>query len=765
MPPTAQPKTVHPHLLFSSINPYIGDPAHELFENLRAAPLPPTRHQQEHADQIRRNEGMELSREYNLTSADGVGHPEDTRHGRVSTLLQDPKEDSSSVDLLKSKPFLAHTMSRLHSQAEWMVLCSTVVDFDVAKKRSPGRSIASFFGFGRTKKGDGDDGFHSQQESNLEQEGSRQTQRNVEPRNRSRTTTTPIKTAIARAMTSGHPAKPLPSVPLDSKESAASSSQETGFRRFVHNPIQSRKTATEYYEKVERKDITAETTEPDTRRTRFTTGLRNSVLGLLVQVKDALLPLEVAQNDPSIRQRGQATFYCTTPGSMERRGLPRSKASQFRVSPRNGNKMTGNEICEPWLVEALTSFDEESSAREYKGRNQGREKATTPSQKIIRQTKASWTGQAPDNSTSDRKTHGVHTDDRPLITRSQTVHRSAHREVPARLSLWSDSLLPEDALNHTVKQGRVRSGHPRRQTQTFHEVPTSRYSESKPADTKAYKSSRRLQVITGVPCESKDQQRQRKVKEYRNTFERNNEGNHYQRIPAMASSMSPLHNRRESSVYCMAGGPATPPPNSPLPAIPTSSSLTSCRSSSSKASLLYTPVSPIPTLSTSASTWSWRLNADSPGIQLLNEMKNATEVVGKTHKPDMIPTKRHAQQRSITSSLSSAGLLDEVPALSRQIKTSSAGDARHEKPSTSEESTGRLGRHNGSHTRPTGKSASVAIPAPPPRPETSQAEVGPKKQQEGSQSSKSTASNSAGSPSSIVNLYMSRSQQTIAGNE
>lgn len=467
----------------------------------------------------------------------------------------------------------------------------------------------------------------------------------------------------------------------------------------------------------------------------------------------------MAQNDPQIRRRGQ-TPYPTAPIFAERRG-PRCRASRLLTSAPNHNTTAENQVCEPWLVEALGSFDEEaSSARELRGKTQGREKATTPSQEIIRQTKASWTGQSHDHDQSleNSPSNGSYTDHRPLITRSQTLQRGAPREVYApRLSLWSDSLLSEEACKSSAKRGIA--GYPRRQTQTFHEVPLTRRPEPKLSEVQTYRSSRRLQAITGVACESEDQRKGRKVKEYHNLHERNNEGTRYRGIPARTSSMLPLHGRRESSVYCMVGGPATPPPSSPLPAIPTSSSLTSCRSSTSKASLLYTPISPIPTLSTSASTWSWRLNADSPGSQLLNEMKNATDVVEKSHKPNVIPTKRHVQQRSITSSLSSAGLLDDVPKQTRQV-----GSLQHVQRNDVDKSlAAHLHVHN-PDTGPTGKTACLPISVLEKRPALSQEATASQKQQEGSQSSKSTASNSAGSPSSIINLYMSRSQQTIFEN-
>ncbi|KAJ9103906.1 hypothetical protein QFC21_002369 [Naganishia friedmannii] len=817
MPWTAQPKAVPLQLLFSSIDPRIGDPAHNLFQNPRAAPSPPTRQEPQQAEQIQRNDGMELSTGYNLTSADEVhNHKITTRHKRSSRILPYSKEGSDSVDLLK------------------------LVATGVEKKKSLGR-IASFFGLAKKKNGVSGDDFDSHQAPMLNQEEARPPEHTASDRNRSGTTRTPSKTTISRAMTPGHPAKPLPSVPLEPRNSLAESSQETRFRRFVYNPTQSRKTAIEN-EKGEPGDAeAAETTKLDNRRTRFTTGLRNSVLGLLVQVRDGksnrsetltgktdekdtrqkqnqkrqirsigvshemlrnrdpsftpprkrnksltelnignpvlvippsyktLLPLEVAQNDPAIRHRGQATFYMTAPEPKERRGLARSRASELPTLASNNNKVAGDEVCEPWLVEALGSLDEEdASTRDLRGRSQGREKATTPSQEIIRQTKASWTGQTQVNNTpvgnSLLKDH--HIESQPLITRSQTVQRTVRKENRApRLSLWSDNYLSDDASKPSIKYKSVRNGYPRRQTQTFHEVPTSRYSGSKFSEMQTHRSSRRLQAITGVPCESEYQRKQRKVKEYCNIHERNNEGSRYQRIPTRTSSMLPLHDRRESSVYFMSGGPTTPPPSSPLPAIPTSDSLTSCRSSTTKASLLYTPVSPIPTLSTSASTWSWRLNTDSPGSQLLNKMKTATDVVGKTHKPNMIPTKRHVQQQSITSSLSSAGLLDDVPRQSRQMKSPPVRASRYGQQSTVDGSKATPLHCYNSDIRPTSKAALTTTFASARLPESSQEATTSKTQQEGSQSSKSTASDSAGSPSSIVNLYMSRSQQTIAATD
>lgn len=479
-----------------------------------------------------------------------------------------------------------------------------------------------------------------------------------------------------------------------------------------------------------------------------------------------LLPLEVAQNDPLIRQRGQPTYQ--TGGALaERQGYRKSGNQLVATLAPHNDKSARSEVSEAWLVEALGSFDGDvTSARELKGKSQGREKATTPSQEIVRQTKASWTGKAPvDISLENSLSEDSHTCHRPLITRSQTVQRDARQEVRApHLSLWSDSFLSNEASKSSVTQGPVRQGYPRQQTQTFHEVPTNRYTGSKSGDTHTHRTSRRLQAITGVPCESEDQRKVRKVKECRDTYKQNKESIQCQRFPR-TSSMLPLHDRRESSVYCIAAGPATPPPSSPLPAIPTSSSLTDCRSSASKASLLYTPISPIPTLSTSASTWSWQLTADSPASQLLNEMKNATDVVGKTHKPNMIPTKRHVQQRSITSSLSSSGLLDDIPEQSRRMKSQPAGDTQDIRRNAVDNIVSTRLDNQYSDFQPTNKSAVTATITSAHEPELSPNHVVSKKRQEGSQSSKSTVSKSAGSPSSIVNLYMSRSQQTLAGRE
>lgn len=108
MPTTAHPRAVHPQLQFSSVDPYIGDPACELFENLRVAPSPPTRQVQSEANQKQQmDEGLGRFGGYNLTSADGVGENTNMKYGRSSTLLHDPKEESYDIsELMKRKPSL-----------------------------------------------------------------------------------------------------------------------------------------------------------------------------------------------------------------------------------------------------------------------------------------------------------------------------------------------------------------------------------------------------------------------------------------------------------------------------------------------------------------------------------------------------------------------------------------------------------------------------------------------------------------------------------
>jgi hypothetical protein len=160
------------------------------------------------------------------------------------------------------------------------------VDVGVPRNKSSGRSIASLFGIGK-RRGNVTENGNDHRTSFLEHNRSGDSEQSVGDGNdRNGISRTPIKTTIVRGVASGHPAKPLPETPLGSRDLPTASSQETGFLRFVNNPIHFRKPALENMQR-ETRDIKAETNKLDNRRTRFAAGLRNSVLGLLVQVKDS----------------------------------------------------------------------------------------------------------------------------------------------------------------------------------------------------------------------------------------------------------------------------------------------------------------------------------------------------------------------------------------------------------------------------------------------------------------------------------------------
>lgn len=414
------------------------------------------------------------------------------------------------------------------------------------------------------------------------------------------------------------------------------------------------------------------------------------------------------------------------------------------------------------MLEALESFDAEPVAS--KGIDEpdhARDKASTPSQEIIQQTKASWKEQTrhsknfqePISSSLDASR------DSPKSKKDSLVHgkKSYHARTSSH-SLWSDletmggtNRVPRSTKRSTLMSHKLSE---QRQTKTFHGVPSDRQSYGADAKARANGTSQRLQAILGVDSKRGSLQQEVSGKSIRSpTFRKN-----APQSPVRASTTLPVHDRRESSVYGL-GGPMTPPPTSPLPAIPTSESQISFRTSSTDPLVLYTPISPAATVSTSANHWSWRLQGpDSPGSQLLNDMKNATDISKTRRTGETLPTKHHVHQRSISSSLSSAAILEStVGAKTVGDRANGAsgngravGDADERRRSgnldvsLSEQAPGLVSLGNPVESYETCSSPALDTVHDLPDP--------------------NATSNSAGSPSSIVNLYMSRSQHSLVAN-
>lgn len=421
---------------------------------------------------------------------------------------------------------------------------------------------------------------------------------------------------------------------------------------------------------------------------------------------------------------------------------------------------------EPWPLDAMEAFDAEHlSSGIAQNLNDLRDKASTPSQEIVAQTKAAWKDQnfssrinqkpsdvgfspvlgpkAPHSDISVRKASDGRgrTPSNPLWSELQCSYKT----TPMSRSFEYSSLMSEKK-----KQDQ-------RQTRSFHGCPTEEQSRnSGSAKSRTNQTSQRLQAILGV----ENNQFQSSIIRADSLSRSPRSRRFASRLPIRTSSILPLHHRRESSVYG-SGGPTTPPPSNPLPAIPTSESQASLQTSSTNPLVLYTPVSPATSLGASANHWSWRLAPDSPGSQLLNEMKVATDMTRVRRAGDsVIPTKRHAYQRSISSSALSATILEETAnqkILSREVtaREHSAFKEDNRKPvkglQDSRDPPGRMkfesNVNSGSFPSALSKSSSLGLPDSDERHPDSTA-----------------TSHSAGSPSSIVDLYMRRSRPNLAAD-
>lgn len=385
-----------------------------------------------------------------------------------------------------------------------------------------------------------------------------------------------------------------------------------------------------------------------------------------------------------------------------------------------------------------------------------RDKAPTPSQEIIEQTKASWKGQNRDSKNLKQ------TSSLPLETafgsrRSKKrglAHAKSLRDTRMfSRSLWSDleAMSGTDKTSRSSKQSTMMSQKvsPHRQTKTFSGISSKRESSVANEPPKASRASQRLQAILGVDSQ-------------RHSADKRDNGRHATSSAPLStnssksrtrnSSLLPVYDRRESSVYGF-GGPMTPPPTSPLPSIPMSESQNTFRTSSTTPLVLYTPVSPAATVVIPASHWSWRPGSDSPGSQLLNDMKNATDISkSRRSRENLLPTKRHVHQRSISSSLASAMLL-ETTIEEDSVRAHGTDIGRRSRKEVKEtnvvawpggpDSSGRSGACQGSDNSPITShqgSSTSAVNA------------------KGSDQDPNATTNSAGSPSSIIDLYMNRSQ-------
>jgi hypothetical protein len=409
-----------------------------------------------------------------------------------------------------------------------------------------------------------------------------------------------------------------------------------------------------------------------------------------------------------------------------------------------------------WLLDAMEAFDEELLNPPSENPNIARDKASTPSQEIIEQTKAAWKEQhhiskIPKKSSS--MGFGPSFAQLPLRSGSsvQTPPRG-HMRTPSN-PLWSD--LQDTGKSTTTTRSSKHltlmseKSQAQRQTRSFHGFSTTEQSSNLGSPTRANQTSQRLQAILGVESSQLVASKSRT-----DSMPRTPKSKKFvSRLPIRTSSIPPLHQRRESSVYG-SGGPTTPPPSAPLPAIPTSESQASLRTASTNPLVLYTPISPAASLGSSVNHWSWRMAPDSPGTQLLNEMKVATDNsrIRRTGDP-FIPTKRHIHQKSVSSSALSAIMLDDTAppkTLPRrgiaEIHDSIAKDQQHP-PKVLRDGLPRRTLKSVGSSLAIIKSSSPS----PPKPDAQHLDS-------------PATSKSAGSHSSIVDLYMRRSHPNLKAN-
>lgn len=348
-------------------------------------------------------------------------------------------------------------------------------------------------------------------------------------------------------------------------------------------------------------------------------------------------------------------------------------------------------------------------------------------------------------------------DKRQTQTRGLAHANSLKNTHMSSRSLWSDleATSSTDKTSRSSKQSTMLSQKlsPKRPTRTFSGVSSNRQSTSHESKANASGTSQRLQAILGV--DGKRLSKNRIVDEKRLTpsapLQRNSP-----KSPTRTSSLLPVYDRRESSVYGF-GGPMTPPPTSPLPSIPVSDSQHTFRTSSTTPLVLYTPVSPAATISTSGNHCSWRLGPESPGSQLLNDMKTATDI-SRTRRTgeNVLPTKRHIHQRSISSSLASGTMLETtVEEDSVRARVADAGRRSRKGLDDIDTATWSSARESLRQSE-TGQFSENS-------PMTYHEESSPSATNVTSddQPDPNGTANSAGSPSSIIKLYMSRSQQSI----
>lgn len=454
-----------------------------------------------------------------------------------------------------------------------------------------------------------------------------------------------------------------------------------------------------------------------------------------------------------IRQRSQADL----------RPNRQSQPPFVHLSPTKYTRETAdsNEL-KLWVLETLEPLDvgplEENRESEH-----ARDKAPTPSQEIIEQTKASWKEKNRD-STKHKQTFSlpldIAFDSRHSEKRGLAHAKSLRNTHMSSRSIWSDleATSGTDKTCRSSKQSTMLSQKlsPQRQTRTFSGISSKKESSVANASSKASGASQRLQAILGV--DSKRHSANKGENGRRVTSSAPLKTNS-PRSPTRTSRLLPVYDRRESSVYGF-GGPMTPPPTSPLPSIPISESQNTLHTSSTTPLVLYTPVSPAATVNSNANHWSWRLGPDSPGSQMLNDMKNATDISrSRRSGENVLPTKRHVHQRSISSSLASAAMLETT--IEEDSVRAHVAD---------------VGRRSRKEVEETYVVASPGGPNPSSKSDTWQDfDNSPMTSHQGSSTSAINAkgsnhqdpnatTNSAGSPSSIIDLYMSRSKQsTVAG--
>lgn len=414
------------------------------------------------------------------------------------------------------------------------------------------------------------------------------------------------------------------------------------------------------------------------------------------------------------------------------------------------------EPADPRLLDAMEAFDEDLLNRPGENPNNARDKASTPSQDIIERTKAAWKEQNHVSKIYQKRSFAGSSPpltQRPLrsISAVKTPPR-AHMRTPSN-PLWSDirdtgkSTTTTKSSKHSTLMSEKDQA--QRQTRSFHGFSTAEKSSDPGSPTRANQTSQRLQAILGVESSqlSASKNRADSIPRYPQSRK------FVSRLPVRTSSIPPLHQRRKSSVYG-SGGPTTPPPSAPLPAIPTSESQASLRTACTNPLVVYTPISPAVSLGSSVNHWSWRLDPDSPGSQLLNEMRVATDNsrIRRTGET-FIPTKRHIHQRSVSSSALSVIMLDDTApskTLPRrgiaEIHDSIAEDQQHSPkvlrdglPNRTLKSVGSSSARNKSSTASPAKADAHHLDSP-------------------------ATSKSAGSHSSIVDLYMRRSQPNLRTN-